>query len=74
MVGNNEEYSSLRKKLCRIISKINSVANIEGKGRDDLTCDILIAAEGLIRRVSLEQSRAVCTLADKIRSSYLKLR
>jgi len=33
------------RKLLKILGKINSVANPEGMGRDDLTNDILLAAE-----------------------------
>ncbi len=33
---NDPKYHILRKKLCKKICKINSVANIDGKGRDDL--------------------------------------
>jgi hypothetical protein len=36
------------------MAQINSVANMEGKGRDDLTHEILFEAEGLIRRISKE--------------------
>ena len=32
----SEVFSDLRMKLVKLIGKINSVANIEGKGRDDL--------------------------------------
>ena len=70
----NEEYAKLRKQLCRIISQINSVANVEGKGRDDLGFDVLIEAEGILRRVTKEQSKAVRRIADKIRETYTKLR
>jgi len=52
IVVNNQKYHTLRGKLCRKISKINSVANVEGKGRDDLSYDILLEAEGILRRVS----------------------
>lgn len=45
-----------------------------GKGRDDLEFEILLEAEGLIRRISWEQSRAVRTIADKIRNSFIKIR
>lgn len=49
----------------KIISQINAVANFEGKiikfklmflgkGRDDLGFEILLEAEGLIRRISPE--------------------
>ena len=56
------------------IGKINSVANIEGKGRDDLKADILIAAEGITRRISSCKSRAVKSLADAIRNSFISIR
>ena len=45
-----------------------------GKGRDDLEFEILLEAEGLIRRISPEQSKAVRNIADKIRSSFIKIR
>lgn len=66
----NEEYINLKRKLCKIISQINAVANIEGKGRDDLSYDILAEAEGVLRRVTKEQSVAVRSLADQIRKSF----
>jgi len=50
------------------------VANLEGKGRDDLSFDILLEAEGILRRVTQDQSRAVRTLAEKIRNSFIKIR
>ena len=46
------EYNSKGSKVIEILGKINSVANPEGMGRDDLTNDILLAAEGIFRRVS----------------------
>jgi hypothetical protein len=46
------EYISKRSKLIQILGKINSVANPEGMGRDDLGNDILLTAEGIYRRVS----------------------
>ncbi len=70
----NDDYTNLRKKLCKVISQINSVANVEGKGRDDLSYEVLIEAEGNLRRVTKEQSKAVRILADKIRETYQKLR
>jgi len=42
----------------------------EGIGRDDLGIEILRTAEGLIRRVSAAQSRAVRNLSEKIKSSF----
>jgi hypothetical protein len=46
------EYSEKRAKLISILGKINSVANPEGMGRDDLGSEILLAAEGIFRRIS----------------------
>ena len=48
----NVRHSSLRSKLIQILGKINSVANPEGMGRDDLSHDILQSAEGIFRRIS----------------------
>lgn len=48
----NVRHSNLRSKLIQILGKINSVANPEGMGRDDLSHDILQAAEGIFRRIS----------------------
>lgn len=43
------------------------MANVEGKGRDDLGVEILLEAEGITRRVTKEQSIAVRNLADSIK-------
>jgi hypothetical protein len=40
------------------------VANSEGKGRDDLKINIFEAAEGILRRISPDQSKAVRKLAE----------
>ena len=74
IVLNNEHYHSLRKKLVKILNQINSVANVEGQGRDDLGFEILLEAEGIIRRISKEQSKAVRNLAEQIRNIFMKLR
>ena len=74
IVLNNEHYHNLRKKLVKILNQINSVANVEGKGRDDLAFEILLEAEGIIRRISKEQSKAVRNLAEQIRNVFIKLR
>lgn len=63
-------YNKNRSKLIAIINKINSVANPEGKGRDDLQADIIFQAEGICRRISSSQSRAVRKLAEGIRKSF----
>ena len=57
------------------MAQINSVANNnEGIGRDDLSLEILWAAESIKRRVSLTQSKAVRRLAEEIKSSFLSFR
>ena len=68
------EYHVQRVKLAKQIAQLNSVANSEGKGRDDLTIDILLNAEGIMRRISPDQSRAVRALAERIRNSFSAIR
>jgi len=60
--------------MCCTIAQINSIANVEGKGRDDLEFEILQQAENLLKKITKEQSKAVRTLAEKIRTSFTKLR
>lgn len=71
MVVDTVEYTEKRSKLIQILGKINSVANPEGMGRDDLSNDILLAAEGIYRRISPTQSKAVRKLAERIKKSFL---
>lgn len=67
------ELNENKAKLVQIIGKINSVANIEGKGRDDLTIDILKAAEVLLRRMSTP-TKCVRNLAEKIKKTFSAIR
>ena len=50
------------------------MANQEGMGRDDLSNDILVAADGIFRRVSPHQSKAVRVLAERIKKSFMDFR
>ena len=68
------EYHRSRERLAKQIAQLNSVANTEGKGRDDLSVEILLSAQGLMRRISPDQSRAVRALAEKVRNSFLNVR
>ena len=68
------EHAKNRRRFVEILNKINSVANPEGKGRDDLEVEILFAAEGICRRISASQSKAVRKLADSIKKSFAALR
>ena len=54
-------------KICQILSQINAVANVDGSGRDDLGHEILTEAEGISRRITKEQSKAVRNLAESIK-------
>jgi len=74
IVIDSQEYVQKRSKLIQILGKINSVANPEGMGRDDLSNDILLAAESIFRRVSPNQSKAVRVLAEKIKKTFLDFR
>jgi len=58
----------------KVIGQINSVANPEGTGRDDLGVEIIVESESIIRRISPTQSKAVRGLAEKIKKSFLNLR
>ncbi|EGR32631.1 hypothetical protein IMG5_076610 [Ichthyophthirius multifiliis] len=70
----NEEYIKLQKQLCKQISLINSIANMEGKGRDDLDFEILQEAENVLKKITNEQSLAVRSLAEKIKQCFQNLR
>ena len=47
------DHNKNRKKFVEILNKINSVANPDGKGRDDLEAEILLQSEGICRRISI---------------------
>ena len=57
-----------------MLGKINSVANPEGMGRDDLSSEVLLAAEGIFRRISPAQSKAVRGLAERIKKTFQDFR
>jgi hypothetical protein len=74
VVLNCDSYNDLRHQLIDIICQMNAVANSEGKGRDDLSIEILLAAENISRRVSCSQSRAVRKLAEAIKKAFADIR
>ena len=57
-----------------MLGRLNSVSNLEGKGRDDLTIDIMLMAEGLIRITPNGSSRSIRALFNNIRKSFGDLR
>jgi len=70
IVVDTQEYAQKRGKVVQVLGKINSVANPEGMGRDDLGVEVLLAAEGIFRRISPTQSKAVRSLAERIKKSF----
>jgi len=42
---------------------LNSVANVEGKGRDDLGFEVLLAAEQVLASVTEDQAKSIRILA-----------
>ncbi len=53
---------------------MNKVANYEGKGRDDFNIKILITAEGVIRKVSVNNSKSIRNIADGVKITFSKFR
>lgn len=67
---NNPAYNAKREELISQLSQINSVCNMTGKGRDDLTeISILRAAEEVPNDLLVGQAQSIQVLAEKIRSS-----
>ena len=64
---NNKDYIEVRSKLLQKMCEINAVANVLGKGRDDFSMDILLKAEDISKKATLNQSSAVRRLADNIK-------
>lgn len=60
---NCEDFLATRSKLCEIIAQINNIANYASKARDDLDHSILCETEGILRRITREQSKAIRLLA-----------
>lgn len=49
-VVESEEYRNIRWRSVLLINQINSVANTEGKGRNDLDESIIACSESIFRR------------------------
>jgi len=57
-----------RKRAVHLINQINTVANIEGKGRDDLDESILYNSEMIVRKFGKQvEYKQVVALANKIK-------
>ena len=70
----NDEYDDVRSKFVKLLSKLNSIANSEGKGKDNFSIAILLKAEEIMRTVSADQSKAVRRLSERVRKSFQSLR
>lgn len=68
------QYDILRREFVETCGQINAVANAEGKGRDDLTVDILLAAEDTLHKITGHRSKAVRKLAEQIKRTFNSLR
>lgn len=70
----SEEYNRERKKLIQLICEMNKVANVEGKGRDDFSLNILTVAEAVIRKVSVNNSKSIRNIAEGVKTTFNKFR
>jgi hypothetical protein len=70
----NEAFISLKRDFINKISEINAIANTQGKGRDDLSIEIMLHAEQIQRKVSYAQSQAVRNMAEHIKMSLQTIR
>ena len=71
---NDKKYNELRTKLISNILKINQIANVNGKGRSDLSPEILFRAEKVLVTVSENQSKGMRNLALKIKNALYVIR
>ena len=71
---NDNKYNDLRIKLINNILQLNKIANVNGKGRDDLPSEILFKAEKVLVTVSENQSKGMRNLALKIKNSLNAIR
>ena len=71
---NDNKYNELRIKLINNILQLNKIANVNGKGRNDLPPEILFKAEKVLVTVSENQSKGMRNLALKIKNSLNVIR
>ena len=64
---NDKEYNNIREKFINNLNTLNKIANINGKGRDDLDIKILIKSEKVLTTVSEIQSSGLRKLANNIK-------
>lgn len=69
-----DDLHNIKAKLVEKIAKINSIANVEGHGRDDLNYNILKSAEEIFRRISICESQSIRNLAHNVKNSFNDIR
>ena len=72
--GQSKQSIQFKKKLVDCFREMNSVANLEGKGRDDLGVDILIEAERVLTQISSAESITLRKLAKNITQIFGQLK
>ena len=72
--GQSAQSIQLKKKLVDCFREMNSVANLEGKGRDDLGVGILIEAERVLTQISAAESITLRKLAKNITQIFGQLK
>ena len=66
-----QKFDEQRKALLHNICQVNSVANVEGKGRDDFEFALLEQSESLVKPPQVNKySKAVTKLANEVLGSY----
>ena len=73
-VKNKSDLLLANQSFTKVLAKINSVANFEGHGRDDLSVEILQAANEVLLKITACESQNLRKLAKKILESYQMLR
>lgn len=64
----------LREELIDQFKEMNSVANIEGKGRSDLGVEVLEEAEKVLSQVSKAECETLRSLAEKIKQIFEEMK
>ena len=73
-ISNDKEYNEIRERFVKIINELNNIANINGKGRDDLTIEILLKSENVLCTISDIKSKGMRKLATNIKNSLTDFR
>lgn len=61
---------TLRAQFIDQFKQMNSVANVDGKGRDDLGVEVLEEAENVLKQVSKAESETLRSLAESIKAIF----